>query len=140
VITGEGCLDEGQTWEGIMAAAKFQPERLVALIDYNGYQLDGSSREIMPLDPLMDKFRAFGWNLAPEVCNGNSALEVLTSLDWVRGQSRWPVAVIYQTKKGKGISFTEDTHKFHGAVIDANTYASGRPQLLATLAELEAAL
>ncbi len=140
VIMGEGCLDEGQTWEALMAAAKFRPERLVALIDHNGYQLDGSNQEIMPLEPLLVKFRAFGWTVAPQAYNGNSAADVLASLDWLRQQTTWPVAVVFTTKKGKGISFTEDTHKFHGAVIDANTYASGRPQLLATLAELEAAL
>ncbi|MFA5027621.1 MAG: transketolase, partial [Candidatus Methylomirabilota bacterium] len=84
VIMGEGCLDEGQTWEGIMAAAKFKPERLVALIDYNGYQLDGSSQEIMPLDPLREKFRAFGWTVAPEVYDGHSAPDLLASFDWIR--------------------------------------------------------
>jgi len=140
VIMGEGCLDEGQTWEAIMAAAKFRPARLVALIDYNGYQLDGSSQEIMPLDPLADKFRAFGWTVAPRLHDGHSMADILASFDWLRQQTVWPAVVIYKTKKGKGISFTEDTHKFHGAVIDANAYASGRPQLLATLAELEAAL
>jgi len=140
VIMGEGCLDEGQTWEAFMAAAKFKPERLVALIDFNGYQLDGSSDEIMPLAPLFEKFHAFQWNVAPTVFNGHEVTSVLQALAWVKQQSQWPVAVIFKTKKGRGISFTEDTHKFHGAVIDNQTYENGRPELMKTLAELEVAL
>lgn len=140
VIMGEGCLDEGQTWEAFMAAAKFKPERLVALIDFNGYQLDGSTDEIMPLAPLFEKFHAFQWNVAPTVFNGHEVTSVLQALAWVKQQSQWPVAVIFKTKKGRGISFTEDTHKFHGAVIDDQIYAKGRPELMKTLAELEVAL
>jgi transketolase len=140
VIMGEGCLDEGQTWEGIMAAAKFKPERLVALIDYNGYQLDGASSEIMPLDPLFEKFQAFGWNVSPRAWDGHKVSEILESFAWVRRQQAWPVAVIYKTSKGRGVSFTQDTHKFHGAPIDDQNYAKGRPELLQTLAELEAVL
>jgi transketolase len=140
LIMGEGCLDEGQTWEGMMAAAKFKPERLVALIDYNGFQLDGPSNEIMPLAPLFEKFHAFGWNISPTEWNGHSVRDILKSFAWVQQQKEWPVAVIYKTHKGRGISFTEDTHKFHGAVIDDQNYAKGRPQLMKTLAELEAVL
>ncbi len=140
VIMGEGCLDEGQTWEALMAAAKFKPERLVALIDFNGYQLDGSNDEIMPLAPLFEKFQAFQWNVAPTVFNGHDVTNVLQALAWVKQQNQWPAVVIFKTKKGRGISFTEDTHKFHGAVIDDQAYAMGRPELLKTLAELEAAL
>ncbi len=140
VIMGEGCLDEGQTWEAFMAAAKFKPERLVALIDYNGYQLDGSSQDIMPLAPLFEKFQAFRWNVMPTVCNGHQIADVMQSFDWIKRQTEWPVAVIYQTKKGRGVSFTEDTHKFHGAPIDDQSFAKGRPELEKTLAELEAAL
>lgn len=139
VIMGEGCLDEGQTWEALMAASKFTPPRLVVLIDYNGYQLDGASNDIMPLAPLFEKFLAFGWNVAPTSYNGHQVSEIQQSLAWARRQTG-PVAIIYQTKKGRGISFTQDTHKFHGAVIDDTLHAKGRPELLATLAELEAAL
>ena len=123
-----------------MAAAKFRPERLVALIDHNRYQLDGAAEEIMPLEPLHDKLRAFGWTVADKRCDGHDMHAVLDSFAWIREQTRWPVAVIYETHKGKGVSFTQDTHKFHGAVIDDASYAKGRPELLKTLAELEAAL
>jgi transketolase len=140
VIMGEGCLDEGQTWEAFMAAAKFRPERLVAMIDFNGFQLDGSSDEIMPLAPLFEKFNAFQWNVSPTLYNGHDIRDVMRAADWAKQQTEWPVAVIFKTKKGRGISFTEDTHKFHGAVIDDQNYAKGRPELMKTLAELEVAL
>jgi len=140
VMFGEGCLNEGQTWEALAAAAKFQPERLVALIDYNRVQLDGPSDEIMPLEPLAEKFRAFRWNIAPKTYDGHQISDILDSFDWVKQQSTWPVAVIYRTHKGKGVSFMEDNHKWHGAPIGDDDYAKARPELLATLHALEAAL
>ena len=126
VLLGDGDLNEGQTWEAIMAAAKFKTERLVALIDYNKVQLDGPSDQIMPMDPLPEKLRAFNWN----------AVAVLESFDWVRNQRQWPVAVIYRTHKGRGVSFMEDNAHWHGAPIDDETYAKARQELLQTLETL----
>ncbi len=139
-LIGEGDLNEGQTWEAIMAAAKFRPERMVALIDYNKVQLDGPSDEIMPLDPLPDKFRAFNWNVAPQSYDGHDVRAILNSFDWIRAQSTWPVAVIYSTHKGKGVSFMEDSAYWHGSVVDDDSYARGRSELLSTLSTLEAVL
>ncbi|MEK7408288.1 MAG: transketolase [Acidobacteriota bacterium] len=140
VLLGEGDLDEGQTWEAVMAAAKFRPERLVALIDYNKVQLDGPSQHIMPLDPLPEKLRAFNWNVAPDSCAGHSIPAILDSFDWISRQTRWPVAVIYATCKGRGVSFMENNAYWHGSPIDEGSYARGRPELLKTLEELEAKL
>lgn len=140
VIVGDGCLNEGQTWEAIMAAAKFKPERLVLHIDYNQVQLDGPSAEIMPLEPLPDKLRAFNWNVAPEICDGHSVSSIFASLDWLRTQTRWPAAIIYRTHKGHGVSFMSDTAKWHGAPVDNESYAKARPELLAQLAKLETAI
>ncbi len=137
VLLGDGDLNEGQTWEAIMAAAKFKPERLVALIDYNKVQLDGPSDQIMPMDPLPEKFRAFNWNVAPRVYDGHDTVEILESFDWLKSQNRWPAAVIYQTHKGRGVSFMEDNAQWHGAPIDDETYAKARPELLQTLQTLE---
>jgi transketolase len=137
VLMGDGDLNEGQTWEAVMAAAKFKPERLVALIDYNKVQLDGPSDQIMPMDPLPEKLRAFNWNVAPIVYDGHHAAAVLESFDWVKRQRQWPVAVIYQTHKGRGVSFMEDNAQWHGAVINDDTHARARQELLATLRQLE---
>jgi transketolase len=137
VLMGDGDLNEGQTWEAVMAAAKFKPERLVALIDYNKVQLDGPSDQIMPMDPLPEKLRAFNWNVAPISYDGHNATAVLESFDWVKQQRQWPVAVIYQTHKGRGVSFMEDNAQWHGAVIDGDTHTRARRELLATLRQLE---
>lgn len=137
VMLGDGCLNEGETWEGIMSAAKFKPEKFVALVDYNKVQLDGPSDIIMPMDPLPEKFRAFNWNVSPKVYDGHIASEVFESLDWVRSQKQWPVAVIYKTHKGRGVSFMEDNSKWHGAPIDDDSYAKAREELLLTLQKLE---
>lgn len=137
VVMGDGDLNEGQTWEAVMGAAKFRPERLVALIDYNKVQLDGPSDKIMPMDPLPEKLRAFNWNVAPEVCDGHNAAAVLDSLAWVRRQQRWPVAVIFKTHKGRGVSFMEDNAQWHGAPIDDATHVKARQELEATLGLLE---
>jgi transketolase len=139
-LLGDGDLNEGQTWEAIMAGAKFRPERLVALIDYNKVQLDGPSDEIMPMDPLPEKLRAFRWNVAPEVYDGHDVARVLESFQWVRAQTEWPVAVIYATHKGRGVSFMEDQALWHGAPIDDATHARARAELMAGVAELEARL
>jgi transketolase len=140
VLLGDGDLNEGQTWEAVMAAAKFKPCRLVALVDYNKVQLDGPSDEIMPMDPLPDKLRAFRWNVAPTMYDGNSVSEIFESFDWIRRQQEWPVAVVYRTRKGRGVSFMEDNAYWHGAPIDDSSYAKARAELLATLQRLEVKL
>lgn len=137
VLIGEGDLNEGQTWEGIMAAAKFKPERMVVLVDYNKVQLDGPSEQIMPMDPLPDKFRAFNWNVAHKIYDGHDIGAILSSFEWVRSQSGWPVVVIYKTIKGRGVSFMENNAYWHGAPIDDESYRKARAELLTTLAELE---
>jgi transketolase len=140
VLIGDGDLNEGQTWEAIMAGAKFRPHRMVALIDYNKVQLDGPSDVIMPMDPLDEKFRAFRWNLAPTVYDGHSVTEILKSFDWIKRQTDGPIAVIYKTHKGRGVSFMEDNAYWHGAPIDETSYINGRRELVETLRQLEIAL
>jgi transketolase len=140
VMVGEGCLDEGQSWEAMLASAKFKPERLVVLVDSNGVQLDGRSDTVMPLEPLADKFKAFRWNIAPKPYDGHDVKDILGSFDWIKKQTTWPVAVIYRTIKGKGVSFMEDTHAWHGAPVGDDEYDKARPELLSTLKELEAKL
>jgi transketolase len=140
VIIGDGDMNEGQTWEGIMTAAKFRPEHLVALVDYNKVQLDGPSDEIMPMDPLREKFCAFNWNVAPDVYDGHDMLRIADSFDWIRRQDRWPAAVIYRTVKGKGVSFMENNYQWHGAPVDDAAYSKARPELAATLEDLRRAL
>ncbi|GHT61459.1 transketolase [Spirochaetia bacterium] len=141
VLAGEGCLDEGQTWEAMLFAAKYKPRGLIFLIDNNRVQLDGTVADILPLDPIPDKFRAFGWNLAPTVYDGNDTTAILQSFAWLdQAGDNWPKAVIYSTVKSKGVSFMEGKSAWHGAPIDDANYAKGRPELEADLAAKEVAL
>ena len=140
VLMGEGCLNEGQTWEAVMMAAKYRPERLVMMIDYNKVQLDGTSQDIMPLEPLSDKFRAFGWQVAPRIYHGHDTEDILASFDWLDSDDLWPKAVIYDTVKAKGVTFMEGKNIWHGSPIDAGSHRDGRQELEADLAQKEAAL
>ena len=140
VMVGEGCLDEGQTWEALLFAAKYKPRGLVLMVDYNKVQLDGPSQEILPLEPLADKLAAFGWHLAPQAYNGNDMEKIIDSFNWLDSDDVWPKAIIYNTVKGKGVSFMEGKSAWHGAPIDEASYAKGRPELAADLEEKEAAL
>ncbi len=141
VMVGEGCLDEGQSWEAIMSAAKFKPEGLTVLVDNNGVQLDGTSDDIMPIGPLADKFRAFGWNVLPKVYDGNDMGEIFASFDALDRAEGWPKVAIYTTVKGKGVSFMEGKNTWHGAPIDDASFALAKPELEAAfkraLAEVE---
>ncbi|RLC14070.1 MAG: transketolase [Deltaproteobacteria bacterium] len=136
VLIGDGDLNEGVTWEAIMTAAKFKPEKLVIMVDYNKVQLDGPGDEIMPMDPLPEKFRAFNMNVSGKVYDGHCVKEIVESWEWMKDQSDWPLVVVYKTLKGSGVSFMENDHEWHGAPIDAESYAEGRPELTRKLSEL----
>ncbi|MDR3311740.1 MAG: transketolase [Spirochaetaceae bacterium] len=140
VMTGEGCLDEGSTWEAILFGAKYKPKGLVLLVDYNKVQLDGRSQDILPLEPLADKFRAFGWHTASKSYDGHDTQAILESFRWLDADDTWPKAVIYDTIKSKGVSFMADSNAWHGAPIDDASYEKGRPELAADLEKKEAAL
>ena len=140
VLVGEGCLDEGQTWEAMLFAAKYKTRGLVVMVDYNKVQLDGPSQEILPLEPLADKFKAFGWNIAPKAYDGHNVAEILDSYKWLDSDDVWPKALIYNTVKGKGVSFMEGKSAWHGAPIDLASYEKGRPELAADVEKKEAAL
>ncbi|QEN08504.1 transketolase [Oceanispirochaeta crateris] len=137
VIVGEGCLNEGQSWEAIMAAGKFAPKDLVLLVDYNKVQLDGHSKDIMPLDPLVDKFKAFNWNVANQSFNGHDIDEIEKSFKWLNTQISGPSVIIYDTTKGKGVDFTEDTHIWHGSPVGDEHLKKALPQLKTVLSKWE---
>jgi transketolase len=129
VLVGDGCLNEGQSWEGIMSAAKFKPARLIIMVDYNKVQLDGPGDKILPLDPLAEKFRAFNLNVAPKYYDGHDVEEIFESLTWAQKNQDEPCVVIYKTHKGKGVSFMEDNHVWHGSPIDDESYSRGIAEL-----------
>ena len=129
--------DLGGAYGGGESSAR---SRLLALVDYNKVQLDGPSDEVMPMDPLADKFRAFNWNVAPQSTTATALPRFSMSLDWAQRQPGGPLAIIYRTCKGRGVSFMEDNAYWHGAAVDDVSYAKARQELLQTLEELEARL
>ena len=140
VLTGEGCLDEGQTWEALMFAAKENVKNLVLMIDYNKVQLDGTENQIMPLEPLRDKLASFGWLVCPNKYDGNNISDILDSFKWMDSTPNEPKVVIYDTIKGKNVSFSEGKNTWHGAVIDDEHYEIGIKELDAIIKNKEAAL
>jgi len=112
VLLGDGELNEGQNWEAAMAAAKHSLSRLVAIVDRNKVQLDGPTGEIMPLEPLVDKWKSFNWNVV--TIDGHSVAQVVDALRWTKSRDEGPSVIIAETVKGKGVSFMEDTHVWHG--------------------------
>jgi transketolase len=136
VIVGDGCLNEGQSWEGIMSAAKFKPPRLIIMVDYNRVQLDGQSKDIMPMDDLAGKFKSFNLKVADRTYDGHSVPDIVKSMEWAQSNENEPCVILYNTHKGKGISFMEDNHKWHGSTVDDESYANGKAELLVTLKKL----
>jgi len=117
VLLGDGECDEGQVWEGAMAAAHFKVDNLVAIVDNNGQQIGGWNRDVMNLDPFPAKWRAFGWQVI-EV-DGHSISQLTQVFDQAKKIKRQPTVIIAHTVKGKGVSFMENNPDFHGKAPNA---------------------
>jgi len=119
VITGDGELDEGTNWEAMMAASHYQLGNLVCICDKNGVSMTGPTREVMNIDPLDKKVKAFGWDV--KEINGNNMYEVCEALQNLPPAEpeyrRKPVFIIANTIKGKGVDFMEGDYKWHGGGI-----------------------
>ncbi len=112
VLLGDGECDEGQVWEAAMAAAHFKLDNLVAIVDHNGLQIDGWNRDVMNLEPLADKWRAFGWKVIE--IDGHDFPQVLAAFEQAGQVKGQPTMIIARTVKGKGVSFMENQADFHG--------------------------
>ncbi|MBN2148744.1 MAG: transketolase [Anaerolineales bacterium] len=117
VLLGDGECQGGIVWEGAMAAAKYRLSNLTAILDYNNVQLDGPVSEVMPLEPLADKWLACGWHVA-EV-NGHSVRELAEGLELAGQVHDRPTIVLAHTTKGRGVSFMENQSYWHGNVPNA---------------------
>jgi len=104
----------GIVWEGANTAAKFHLSNLTAILDYNDVQLDGAVHDIMPLEPLADKWRAFNWHVIE--INGHNIRQVHEALDLAEEVHSKPTIIIAHTTKGKGVSYMENDSRWHGAV------------------------
>mgnify|MGYP000845558675 CR=1 FL=1 len=112
VLLGDGEIEEGQVWEAAMTSAHYKLDNLIAVVDYNGLQIDGPVSEVMNPGPLQEKWRAFGWHVF--TIDGHDFKEILATLEAAREIKGKPVMIIANTIKGKGVSFMENKVEWHG--------------------------
>lgn len=127
VLMGDGEMQAGIVWEAGNAAAKFHLDNLTVILDYNDVQLDGAVHDIMPLEPLADRWKAFGWHVIE--INGHNIRQVLEALDLAEEIHSQPTIIIAHTTKGKGVSYMENDHRWHGAVPKPDQYALALAEL-----------
>lgn len=126
-ILGDGELDEGTVWEAAMAAPKFKADNLIAIVDRNGVQLDGTNEQILPLGDLKAKFTAFGWFV--QECDGHNIESLCQAIDQARVKDGVPKIILAHTVKGKGVSFMEGQHAWHGKPINDQEFAQAMSEL-----------
>jgi len=134
-LHGDGELDEGQNWEAIMFAPHKKVDNLIATIDFNGQQIDGSTNNVMNLGNLKSKFESFDW-LVTEM-DGNNLSEVIVGLEKAKsmlGKGK-PVVIIMKTIMGKGVDFMEGTHEWHGIAPNDEQLSKALGQLPETLGD-----
>jgi len=111
-ILGDGELDEGSVWEAMMCASHYKLDNLTAIVDRNDLQIDGPTKEVMRLEPLLSKWQAFGWKTLE--IDGHDMKEILNALEKAEKVKGQPTVIIAHTLKGKGVSFTEGVVGYHG--------------------------
>lgn len=117
-ILSDGEHDEGQLWEAILFAGKQKLHNLTAIVDRNNIQIDGFTEDVMPLEPLADKYRAFGWYVLE--INGHDFEEILGALRHSRAVFEKPTVIIAHTIPGKGVDFMENDYHWHGVAPKAD--------------------
>jgi transketolase len=126
-ITGDGELNEGQCWEAFMLGGKLKLNNLAVIVDRNNIQIDGYTEDVMPLDPLREKFESFGWHVVE--INGHNMEEIINALELARSVYERPVAIIAHTIPGKGVDFMEFEPSWHGKPPKADEAKKALQQL-----------
>ena len=129
-LMGDGEMDEGQIWEAAMTASFYKLDNLCGIVDRNQVQQNGPTKLIKDLEPVADKWKACGWHVID--INGHDALQVIKAYDEAESIKGRPTVVMANTIKGKGVSFMEGNHQWHGK-------APNKAELEAALKELDAA-
>jgi transketolase len=126
-LLSDGECNEGTVWECAMMAAAHRVERFCAIVDFNKWQATGRSREVLALDPLADKWRAFGWSVVE--ADGHDLAALVALLARVPDGSGKPVAIVAHTVKGKGVSFMEDDNNWHYRIPKPEEVAAAKREL-----------
>ena len=136
-ILGDGEIEEGQTWEAAMSAAKYHLDNLCAIVDVNGLQIDGKTADVMPSEPLDKKYEAFGWHVIK--IDGHDFDQINAAFKEAQETKGQPTVILAKTVKGKGISYMENNAGWHGKAPNDEQYAQGVSELTAILNQLEEA-
>ena len=126
-ILGDGELDEGQIWEAAMTAPQFRLDNIVAIIDQNGFQINGTTDDVMKVASIEDKFQAFGWNVLS--IDGNDISAIKDAFQKAKNCKDRPTAIVAKTLKGKGVSYMEDRCEWHSGVPTEEQYQLAMQEL-----------
>ncbi len=134
-LHGDGELQEGQNWEAIMFAAHHKVDNLIATVDVNGQQIDGSTTQVMNLGNLRAKWESFGWEVLD--MDGHDMNEIVNTLQLAKsmGGKGKPICILMKTQMGKGVDFMEGTHEWHGIAPNDEQLARALAQLPETLGD-----
>lgn len=139
-LMGDGEQQEGQIWEAVQAAAHYEADNLIGVIDRNRLQIDGATEEIMALRDLGVKYEAFGWHVIRiDGHDPDQILDALDAADQQRGEGR-PILILMETVKGKGVSFMEGSISFHGRPCNPDEYAIATEELRIMMEDAQNAL
>ena len=127
VLIGDGESQEGIIWEAAMSAAKFKVDNMIAILDDNGVQLDGTTDEIMPMGDIAAKWKSFGWHVM--TINGHNIEEISDAIDKAKEAKGIPSIIVAKTVKGKGVSFMEGKNIWHGKPIGDEEYNQAMAEL-----------
>ena len=135
VIMGDGELSEGQLWEAAMAAWRFRVDNLTGIVDRNGVQATGPTKEVFDIPDIERKWESFGWHVI--TVNGHDVAQVLEALDAAEQVKGFPTVIVADTVKGKDISFAEHNAAFHNGILTEEQYQQAMAEIDARRAELE---
>ena len=134
-VLGDGEIEEGQVWEAAMFAGNNKLDNLVAVVDFNGLQIDGALSEVCSPEPIPEKFAAFGWHVITADAHDFDSLEAaFNEAETVKDK---PVVIVQKSVKGKGVSFMENQVGWHGTAPNKEQYEQAMAELTAQLKELE---
>lgn len=135
VLMGDGELQEGQVWEAAMFAPHHKVNNLIAIVDYNGQQIDGPTQDVLNLGDLRAKWESFGWNVLE--MNGNDMTDVLRGLNEAKSLTNQekPNVILMRTEMGNGVDYMMGTHKWHGVAPNDDQLAKALSQLEETLGD-----
>lgn len=135
VIISDGELNEGQTWEAAAFAPFHKLSNLIAILDYNKFQLSGATKDILDMEPVAEKWRSFGWET--KEINGHKHKEIFDAIEWTKKAMNIPRIIIAHTIKGKGVSFMENNNHFHGVANTKDETARALKELGENDSEIE---